>query len=166
MTTYKRWIALVIFIVAAPLMAACGTIDADVQFRMDDDFNYLTVTLPEEDVAEIIAGALQSEGTIQNVTADLRPGQIAATGQVANGDGSLVTGNLTIEARVDADAGLVIEVVSFDFAGFILGQAQIDQINADIAAGIAADGGDDDGELTDVTITDSELSFSIRSPRN
>lgn len=158
-----RWLLLLI---ALPVLAACGTLDANVQLRLDDQYSYLTVTIPEEDVVAVIEAALEQSGDIQNVSADLRAGEIAATGQVLSGDGTLVTGSLTIAAGVEAEM-LVLEVVRFDFAGWSLPQARIDTINADIAAGIVAAIAQGDGRstLTDITLTDTALSFTIRSLR-
>ena len=146
-----------------PFMTACN---ANVQFNLDENYSYLTITMTEESVENLIETLLTSgESRLQNVTADLRAGEIYVIGDAQTNNG-LQSGSLVVD--IGAQNGLLdVEVQSFDFGGYSAQQAGIDDFNQRLADGIArnARNNDNGSEFTAVNITSTGLSFTIRTPR-
>lgn len=153
-----------LFALVMPLLAACN---ANVSFDLDDQYTYLTVSMEEADVASLMETLLTSgDSQLQNVNADLRPGEVHVTAEIPADDGTPVQGELIV--LIGAENGqLQVEVVSFRFAGISTSDEQIAQWNQGIADGLArsAENNENGAEFTEVTITDTDLTFSIRTPR-
>jgi hypothetical protein len=162
----RLWIAVALLVL--PLVACNGT-SATIDLRADESFYYLTVNMTEEEVQALFEGifAENNELNVSNPVVDLRPGEIALTGEVASGTGETVPANLTLLVGA-VDGQLNASVTDANFAGWEGTQAWLDQINSNIAAGIAdaVQNRTDNAELSDVTITDTGLSFTIRAPRD
>ena len=160
-----------IWIVAAMLvlpLVACNGLSANVQFRVDENYNYLTVNMTEEEAQVLFAGIFEANDELQviNPTVDLLPGEISVSGEVPSGDGQNVPAHLSVQMAVQ-NGLLNVTVTSVSFAGWNGTPDMLARINDDIANGIAeaAQNNARDAELTDVTITDTELSFTLRAPR-
>lgn len=136
--------------------------------RVDDQYSYLTVSLNEADIRAWLVPALENgrELRMQNPTIDLRPGEIYVSGSVIGRDGRLYPGNLSLRAWSENNQ-LQLAVTTFSFAGYVADQGVISRWNADIAAGLerAASNNRNGSETTDVSITDSNLSITWRTPR-
>lgn len=149
-------------------LVACNGLSANVQFRVDENYNYLTVNMTEEEAQVLFAGIFEENRELQviNPTVDLLPGEIAVSGEVPSGDGQTVPANLSVQMSVQ-NGQLNVAVTSMSFAGWQGTQDMLARINSDIAAGIveAAQNHAGDAQLTEVTITDTALSFTLRAPR-
>lgn len=161
-----------IWIVAALLvlpLVACNGLSANVQFRVDEDYNYLTVNMTEEEAQVLFAGIFAENDELQviNPTVDLLPGEISVSGEVPSGNGQTVPADLSVQMSVQ-NGTLNVAVTSVSFAGWQGTSEMLTRINSEIAAGIAeaAQNNAHDAELTDVTITDTGLSFTLRAPRD
>ncbi|MEL6307670.1 MAG: hypothetical protein AAFV98_10130 [Chloroflexota bacterium] len=146
-----------------PVLVACS---AEVSFRLDDNYSYLTITMSEESVENMIETLLTSgDSQLQNVTANLRNGDVYVTGEVRR-NGTTQSGSLIVQIG-DQNGLLDIEVTSFNFAGYTANQAGIDDFNERLANRIASNARDreNDSEFTDVTVTPTGLEFTIRTPR-
>jgi hypothetical protein len=160
------WLWILAALLALPL-AACNGVSATVQFRVDEEYNYLTVNMTEEETQVLFEGifAESEDLPVSNPVVDLRPGEIAISGEVPSGASGTVPVNLIVEASVE-NGQPRIEVTSAGFAGWESTPGLIEQINLDIAAGIA-DGvrNNSAAQLTDITIMETALSFTLRAPR-
>jgi len=159
----KQFLILVIALVM-PLVAACS---ADVSLDFDEQYSYLTVEMQEEEVASMIERMLTSgDSQLQNVNADLRPGEVYVTAEMEADNGSMVPGELLILIGA-AEGQLQVQVVSFSFAGISTPAERIAEWNQNIAEGLArgADNNERGSEFTQVSITDTTLSFTVRTPR-
>jgi hypothetical protein len=159
-------LVLVIVLCLLPILA-CNQ-SGGFNVRVDDDYSYLTVTLNEEDIRGWLVPALENgrELRMQDPVLDLRPGEIHVSGSVIGRDGRLYPGNLTIRAWAENNR-LQLAIVTFSFSGYNADQGSIARWNSDIAAGLerAAASDRNQSETTDVTITDSSLSITWRTPR-
>lgn len=157
----KVWHIGVLFLLL--LTAACGR----VSVNRDENYNYVTVTLNEPEVAAVIVQLItQTErGLLQTASADLRSGEIIVTGTAIQ-NGQTYDGSLTIAMSSDGN-GLQVRVTSFNFAGFTADQARLDEFNANLAASIStrADSRSIDAVVSEVSITDTSLAVTIRTPR-
>lgn len=158
--TLKKFLLACIII---PFMTACN---ANIQLTMDENYSYLTVTMTEESVENLIETLLTSgQSRLENVTADLRAGEIYVTGDAQTNNG-LQSGSLVVD--IGTQNGLLdVEVQSFNFGVFSAQQAGIDDFNQRLANNIASNArnNNNDSEFTQVNITSTGLSFTIRSPR-
>ncbi len=145
------------------LTAACGR----VSVNRDENYTYVTVTLTEQEIAAVIVQLItQTEGgLLQTASADFRAGEIVVTGTAVQ-NGQTVDGSLIITMSSDGN-GLQVRVTSFNFAGFTADQARLDVFNANLAASIAtrADSNSIEAVVSEVSITDTSLSLTFRTPR-
>jgi hypothetical protein len=162
---------LCMWIVAAMLvlpLVACNGLSANVQVRVDENYNYLTVNMTEEEAQVLFTGIFEQNDELQviNPTVDLLPGEISVSGEVPSGDGQTVPANLSVQMSVQ-NGQLNVAVTSMSFAGWQGTPDMLARINSNIADGIAeaTQNGVRDAELTEVTITDTGLSFTLRAPR-
>jgi hypothetical protein len=160
----KKALLIFLTIFALPLLA-CGA-SGGFDVRVDEQYSYLTITMSEQDISNMLIPALQNgrDLRVENATLDLRPGEIIVMGSVVGDGGRLYPGSMSLRAWA-ANGRLHLAVGTFSFAGFNASQQQIAQFNADLEAGLAQDAAEDDSETTDVTITDTSLSITWRSPR-
>jgi hypothetical protein len=148
-------------------LVACGQITPEIQFDLDADYSYITVTLDEDD-ADALFAAFLADSEIVEPDVDLRPDEVLVSGVYQDEtfpDG--IPASMTVRIEL-VDGELVVEVLTVDVPGLTITDNALAEINAEIAAGIqreALERGDDKGELSAVAITDDELSFTIRSPR-
>jgi hypothetical protein len=158
----RLWI--IFFLLALPLVACNAAGGFNV--RSDDNWNYLTLTMSEQQVRDLIVPILTNgrDFRMQNVRIDLRPGEIIAGGDVVGQDGRLYPGSLSMRAWA-AEGRLNLEITTFNFAGFNADAAMLQRFNADMAAGLARDAANSNSETNDVTITDTEFSITWRSPK-
>ena len=151
-------------ILLIPFLVACS---GNVQIRLDENYSYLTITMDEENTENLIETLLTSgESRLQNVVADLRNGEIYVTADASTQNNGIQSGNLIVYIGVE-DGLLDVEIRSFNFGGYSVNQAGIDNFNTRLADSIArnAENRENDSEFTDVTITPTGLSFTIRTPR-
>lgn len=156
-----KMIAILALLVAP--MIACS---ANVSFEQDANFNYLTITMTEQQVADIVTDLLQGgDSQLSNVGVDLRPGEIFVRGIITQDNGQQVPGSFGI--RVWADGNLRAQISSFDYGALTMDQAGLSDFNRRLTEGLnrAAARDDSPSDITNVTITGSNLSFTIRSPR-
>jgi hypothetical protein len=158
----RLWI--IIVLLTLPLVACNAA--GGFNIRSDDNWNYLTLTMSEQQIRDLIVPILTNgrDFRMQNVTIDLRPGEITARGDVVGQDGRLYPGSLSMRAWA-AGGRLNLEVTTFNFAGFNADAAMLQRFNADMAAGIARDAAQSDSETHEVTITDSTFSITWRSSK-
>lgn len=157
-----RYSLLVLLALILPL-TACDR----VEYVTDDQYSYLTLTLTEQEVADLIVSLLTG-GTrpiMQTARADLRAGDIYVEGEINDGRGGTFPGNLTMRLW-SADGVLQASVGQLNFAGYTVDSATLNRINQDIAAGFAASAARNTSGsiITDVVISDTNLRFTIRSP--
>jgi hypothetical protein len=155
-----RQIKLAITLALCALLAACG----GVNLTWDENYSYLTITLSEAQVNDILTSAL-ARSDLRNVQTDLYDTGIYVSADLVR-DGQTTPGDLDIYVGT-ANGLLDIEVLSFNFAGFNADGAMLDRINRDIADGITRDAqnNESNSEFTQVTINETQLSFTIRTPR-
>jgi hypothetical protein len=157
-----------VWIIAVLLMVPLVACDAAGGFnvRSDANWNYLTLTMSEQQVSDLIIPILSNgrDFRMQNVSLDLRPGELIARGDVVGGDGRLYPGSLSMRAWA-AGGRLNLEVTTFNFAGFNADAAMLARFNADMAAGLVRDAANSDSETYEVAITDTTISITWRSPK-
>lgn len=149
-------------------LAACSGVTATVHFEADEQYNYLTISMTEEQTQELFAGILAESDDlpISNPLVDLHDGEIAISGDVPSGQNGTAPVSLIIEAS-SANGQPSLEVTSINFAGWEGTPDMLANINADIAANLkAAADNAKDGQLTEVSITEDALSFTLRGPRD
>lgn len=160
---FRNKIMLIVGLFLMPVLVACS---ANVQFRLDENYSYLTITMTDESVENLIETLLTSgDSQLQNVQANLRNGDIYVTANAPTNNGTQ-SGNLVV--RIGDQNGLLdVEVTSFNFGGFTADQAGIADFNQRLANGIArnAENNDNNSDFTDVTVTSTGLTFTIRTPR-
>jgi hypothetical protein len=156
----RLWI---IFLLLALPLLACNAAGG-FSVRSDDNWNYLTLTMSEEQIRDLIVPILTNgrEFRMQNTTLDLRPGEIIVRGDVVGDGGRLYPGSLSMRAWA-AGGRLNLEITTFNFAGFSADAGMLQRINADIATGIARDAANSDSETSEVTITDTTFTITWRS---
>lgn len=163
---YKWWIWVLLGLLLAPL-AACNGVSATVHFRADETYNYLTIDMTEQEAQTLFTGifAENNDLRISNPVVDLRPGEIAITGDVPSGNGGTVQANLTVQAAM-VDGQPNLQVTSFSFAGWEGTPEMLAEINRNIANGFAeAATKANEGQITEISITDTGLSFTVRGLR-
>lgn len=140
--------------------------NGNFQLSFDENYSYLTVTMAEDDVESLIETLLTSGGSrLQNANADLRSGSIYVTADARTGNG-IQSGNLTV--TIGTQNGLLdVQVSSFNFGAYTAQQAGIDDFNQRLADRIAlnARNRESNSQFTNVTITNTGLSFTVRTPR-
>jgi hypothetical protein len=161
-----------LWIFAALLMilpvAACSGVSATVHFRADDEFNYLTIDMTEEQVQTLFAGILEESDDlhITNPVVDLRAGEISISGEVPSGSDATAPVSLIVQAAME-NSQPSLEVTSISFAGWEGTPDILENINSEIAEGLASAAEKaNDAQLTEVSITEDSLSFTLRGPRN
>lgn len=156
---------LIVLLVMALPMIACDS-GGSFNVRNDDQYNYLTISLTEAQIRDMIVPTLQNgrEFRMQNVSIDLRPGEIIVLGDVVGDGGRLYPGNMSIRAGA-ANGQLQLSVGTFSFAGYAASQEQLARFNADMQAGLAQSAQNSDSQTHEVTITDTAFSITWRSPR-
>ncbi len=157
-----RYSLLILLIMILPL-TGCDR----VEYVTDDQYSYLTLTLTEPEVADLIVSLLTGGTTpvMRTARVDLRAGQIYVEGEINDGRGGTFPGNLTMRLW-SVDGGLQASVNQLNFAGYTVDPATLNRINRDIAAGFASATAQNtsNSTITDVVISDSNLRFTIRSP--
>ncbi|MBW4439308.1 MAG: hypothetical protein KME04_19360 [Pleurocapsa minor GSE-CHR-MK-17-07R] len=146
------------------VLAACGRVD----FRQDDQYSYLTITLTSEEVTGFVERLLTEGATplMRSASAELREGEIFVTGDVNDGRGGVVGGTLSI--RMSAQDGVLdAAVTQLNFAGYTADQNALARINSDIAAGLAASARNNNSgsDISAIDITPVGLSITFRSVR-
>jgi hypothetical protein len=162
----KMWLGILVALLVLPLVA-CNGVSATVQFRADEDYHYLTVNMTEQETQTLFEGifAESEDLPVSNPVVDLRPGEIAISGEVPSGESGTVPVNLTVRASMQNSQPSIV-VSSASFAGWEGTPEMFEEINADIAAGLAeAAQNEMEAQLTDIAINDTGLSFTLRAPR-
>ena len=161
----RLWIFAMLLILP---VAACSGVSATVHFRADDDYNYLTINMTEEEAQALFAGILEQSNDlhITNPVVDLRAGEIAISGEAPSGNDATVPVSLIVQASMENDQPSLL-VTSISFAGWEGTPDMLESINNNIAEGLASAAEKaNDAQLTDVSITDEALSFTLRGPRD
>jgi hypothetical protein len=162
----RVWLWLLAALLLLPLVA-CSGVSATVHFRADETYNYLTINMTEAEAQTLFAGIFEESDDlhITNPVVDLRPGEIAISGEVPSGTNATVPVNLIVQASVPNDQPSIV-VTSANFAEWEGTPEMLADINRDIAAGLASAAQNDmEAQLTDIAITDDQLSFTLRGPR-
>ena len=156
-----------IFLLALGLfLAACR---ANVNLALDENYTYLTISMTEDEAAQLIETILSSgrQGRIINPQADLRDGEIYVAGEVEQqATGRRLPGSLTL--RLWAEGGqLQAQVASLDFAGWDASNQRLNEINQSLTEGLArqATQRNNRSELSEVIVQDGALSFTFKTPR-
>ncbi|PJF39070.1 MAG: hypothetical protein CUN54_09515, partial [Phototrophicales bacterium] len=124
----------VLLLTAVLSIAAC---QGNIRLQQDENFNYLTVTLPEREVANAVENIFASGNSQwRNVDVDLRPGQIFVRAEHVANTGAITPGSLSFRAWAQ-DGILQLAVNSFDFGGLSANQTGIDNFNQQLAANLA-----------------------------
>lgn len=157
---------LLVFLCIIPL-AACNR-SVDVQ-RNDDGTADITVTLTESDINSAIEAALNEgdDPLLRDPEVDLQPGRIVVSGEHDRRDGGgRVSGSITLSVTV-VNGSLNVEATAIDIEGFDAGDEALQEFNERLASRLGARAGRDNSnaQLTDVTITDDNLSFTLRVSR-
>ena len=162
----RMWVWILAALLIFPLVA-CSGVSATVHFRADDTHNYLTINMTEAEAQTLFAGIFEESNDlhITNPVVDLRPGEIAISGEVPSGTNATVPVNLIVQASIQNDQPSIV-VTSANFADWQGTPEMLEDINRDIAQGLAeAAQNDMEAQLTDIVITDTSLSFTLRGPR-
>jgi hypothetical protein len=162
----RVWLCLLVALLVLPLVACSGA-SATVHFRADDSYNYLTIDMTEAEAQTLFVGIFEESEDlrISNPVIDLRPGEIAISGEVPSGSDGTVQVNLIVQASIQNDQPSIV-VTSANFADWEGTPEMLEDINSDIAEGLAnAAQNDLEAQLTDIAITDTSLSFTLRGPR-
>ncbi len=149
-------------------MLACNATSANVSFQVEDDYTILTVEMDEADVANAVEAIVQGGNPpfLTNPSADLRRGSVYISGEyLSPRTNERVSANVTVRMWAENNQ-LRAQVTSANTAAGTIPQTWIDEFNTRLAEGMARNANQGRGELTDVTITDSSLSFTVRTPRN
>ncbi|MEP7292088.1 MAG: hypothetical protein ABI835_09900 [Chloroflexota bacterium] len=162
---WKMWIMIAVALVVLPL-AACSGVSATVHFRADDAYNYLTIDMTEQEAQTLFAGLLEESNDlhISNPVVDLRAGEISISGEVPSGNGATVPATLVISASMENGQPSLV-VTSASFAGWEGTPDMLQGINGDLLAGLSESAQNPGGQLTEISITDTSLSFTVRGPR-
>ncbi len=155
------------FFVAVMLALGISACNGSFQFQQDQNFNYLTVNLPEADVVRTFQTILTSgDSRLRNVQADLRANEIFVSAEAPAANGTWIPGNLTFRAWAE-NGNLQLAVTSFNFGQITTQQAGIDNFNRQLAEGLSrsAARNQNQSEITEISITDSAFTFTIRTPR-
>lgn len=167
MNIMQRFVQLGLALMILTGLMACSA-TTTISVTQDAQYSYFTLSMSEEDAAEIIEGILTFGDTplMRTATVDLLAGEIAVQGDVVTETGGTQPGTLAIRVWAQ-DGDLHAEVTQFQFAGFTAEQSALDAFNVQLTDGLAQAARQDNGEsdLTDVTLTDTALSFTVRSPR-
>ena len=157
-------IVIILMLLAVP-MIACDS-GGSFNVRNDDQHNYLTISLTETQIRDLVVPTLQNgrDFRMQNVSVDLRPGEIIVLGDVVGEGGRLYPGSMSIRAGA-ANGQLQLSISTFSFAGYSASQEQLARFNADIQAGLANSAQNSASQTHDVIITDTLFSITWRSPR-
>jgi hypothetical protein len=144
---------------------ACNA-GADVSIQADGEYTYLSASLTEQQVQDVLVNVLGNTQRIQvrDARADLQAGQIVVTGTLVTADGRQFPGSMTLLAAA-ANGALQITVQSVNFNGFTAEQATLDRWNADIAAGLNRVAAQTAAEVTEVSVTTTELKITWRRAR-
>lgn len=127
----------------------------------------ITVSLTETEVNDILRDVVENrdDPLLRDLSVDLRPGVIQLNGTYDRRDGTgSDDGSITMSVGVTNNR-LTLNISDVDIAGYDLGDDRIQQINRDIEEGLAqaAQNSDNQSQLTAVSITDTNLSFTIRT---
>ncbi len=163
---YRMWLLALFGLLLVPL-AACSGVSATVNFRADDQYNYLTISMTEEETQTLFTGLFteSSDLRISNPVVELRSGEIAISGDVPSGSSGTVQANLIVQVA-GTPGQPSLRVTSLSFAGWEGTPDMLEGINSELAAGFAAAAQNaEDGQVTDISITETALSFTVRSPR-
>lgn len=158
------------FLVAVVFLAsllACSS-GAGIQFRLDDQYSYFTVSMTEQQVRDAVLPLLAASPdlTVRDATIDLQPGLIRVTGTLVTNQGNY-QGNMSIAMWAEQNGRLGMAVRDFAFAGYNAPSEHIASFNRDLAAGLERDHQqrDNDSVLTEVQITNDNVSMTWRTPR-
>jgi hypothetical protein len=155
---------LILMLIALPMIAC----DSGGSFNVwnDEQYNYLSISLTETQIRDMIVPSLQNgrEFRMQNVSIDLRPGEIVVLGDVVGDGGRLYPGSMSIRAGA-SNGQLQLSVGTFSFAGYNASQEQLSRFNADMQAGLSQSAQNSDSQTHAVSITDTAFSITWRSPR-
>jgi len=148
-------------------LVACSGVSATVRFRADEDYNYLTINMTETEVQTLFTGIFEEseELRVTNPVVELRSGEIAISGEVPSGADATVPVSLIVQALMENDQPRLV-VTSIRFAGWEGTPDMLENINREITKGLASAAQNaNDAQLTEVSITDEALSFTLRGPR-
>ena len=148
-------------------LAACSGVSATVHFRADDDYNYLTIDMTEQEVQTLFVGILEESNDlhITDPVVELRAGEISISGETPSGNDATVPVSLIVQASMENDQPSLV-VTSISFAGWEGTPDMLENINSDIAKNLASAAQNaNDAQLSDVSITEDTLSFTLRGPR-
>ncbi|NDJ36768.1 MAG: hypothetical protein GYB64_19110, partial [Chloroflexi bacterium] len=156
-----RKLSLFLGLIMTALLAACS---GNIQFEIDDDYTYITLSFDEEAVSEtvsrIVTGGVPP--LLQDPVVDLRDGEIVVTGTHVTRRGESYPAYLAFTFFVQDDH-LSAAVTDFDFGGADVPQERIDRLNERLAESFARGAENRNNPetiITDVTLTSEELSIT------
>ncbi|GAB1421321.1 hypothetical protein MASR2M15_14780 [Anaerolineales bacterium] len=154
---------LFILILLSITLVACSKLNVQVE----GDATIITLNLSEGEVATIVSSALVNvnDVQIQNPVIDLRPGSIYVTALVTPKGGQSTQGDLTINVWAQ-DGGIQAEVTQMNIGGLNSDEQTLTDINQKLKAAFAQSANQgQNAQVTNVSITETQLSFTIRIPR-
>ena len=147
------------------LMVSLAACQATIGFDIDQDYVYTTIEADEANATAAIEKVL-SENLI-NPQADLRTGEIVVSGEKeVEATGTVETGSMTITMFIE-DGYLIAQITNLDFANWNASPEELANMNEKLAFEMRqhAQMRNSRAELTEVTIQDSGMSFTWRTPR-
>ncbi|MCA9884859.1 MAG: hypothetical protein H6670_14185 [Anaerolineaceae bacterium] len=148
-------------------LTACN-FQSNVQLNIDENSTTATVTMQESEVQTLFTTLLsnQSNPLLETPGVDLRPGEVFVRGIIVTERGDRVPGSMSVYISA-SNGGLSVRIDNVDFGNLTVQSAEIDRINASIAEGLqrSAANNNSGAQITNVTITDTTLSFTITAPR-
>lgn len=144
---------------------AQNSLNALFRVTTDDTHYNITITLTEPSVRAMLLPIFGSgaQAWLLNPVIDLREGDLLITGGLKQQQGDPIPVTLGIALGV-AEGKLTLTVTALSLGFWSATPANLDALNADIAAGMAR-GQRGDGSLQAITITNNRLSIQIRSPK-
>ncbi|MDX1992301.1 MAG: hypothetical protein SF029_07925 [bacterium] len=139
-----------------------------VQYSEDANYSYVTITLPEQQVADLLSGLLTYGNPPLMYTAQvqLNAGEIYITGEANDGRGGRLPGTLRAQVWIE-NGGLRVTVTEFIISGYSADASAIAQVNQALYQGFTQASANDRNatEFTEFNVTDSAVRFTLRAPR-
>lgn len=156
----------VILLFVASILACSSNVDLDIT----DTHTILTLTMTEDEVEDLFRAILveSNDPLMRTANVDLRPGIVHVSGVVIDRNtGRESPGTLGVQVWQE-NGNLQLAVTEFEIANMTAQQAGIARFNSELKAGLArsAERNNSESEISNVSITGSSLSVSIKTPRN
>ena len=160
---------LLVMLLLLIVMAAISACNASIRLDRDENYSYFLLSMTEAQTGELMTNVLTSgdPAPMRNVRTDLHDGSITLAADVRDrNSGNYFPATMTVNIW-QQNGALQIAIDNLQASGYSFDAAILDDINQRIRAGLAesARSNDRGSEFTEITITDTALSFTIRTPK-